>query len=142
MGIPGNTVEVSLGSSFEYLDLLQALTDSITSMMGFDTDTSYWIGMSVRESVINAMSHGNKLDISKKVDIRYEISDGQLAIQVDDQGNGFDPQSIADPLDPQNLLKPSGRGIFYMRSFMDEVLMCKRPEGGMQLRMMKRLAQK
>ena len=142
MGISSNTIEVILGSSFEYLDLLQSLTDSITSMMAFDTDTAYWIGMSVRESVINAMSHGNKMDIEKKVDIRFEIADGQLAIQVDDQGNGFDPKSIADCLDPQNLLKPSGRGIFYIRSFMDEVQMCRRPEGGMQLRMMKRLAQK
>jgi len=142
MGISSNTIEVILGSSFEYLDLLQSLTDSITSMMAFDTDTAYWIGMSVRESVINAMSHGNKMDVEKKVDIRFEISEGQLAIQVDDQGNGFDPKSIADPLDPQNLLKPSGRGIFYIRSFMDEVQMCRRPEGGMQLRMMKRLAQK
>ena len=140
MGISSNTIEVILGSSFDYLDLLQSLTDSITSMMGYDTDTAYWIGMSVRESVINAMSHGNKMDIGKKVDIRFEITESQLAIQVDDQGNGFDPKSIADPLDPQNLLKPSGRGIFYIRSFMDEVQMCRRSEGGMQLRMMKRLA--
>jgi serine/threonine-protein kinase RsbW len=142
MGISSNTIEVILGSSFEYLDLLQSLTDSITSMMAFDTDTAYWIGMSVRESVINAMSHGNKMNIEKKVDIRFEIAEGQLVIQVDDQGNGFDPTNIADPLDPQNILKPSGRGIFYIRSFMDEVQMCRRPEGGMQLRMMKRLAQK
>lgn len=142
MGISSNTIEVSVGSSFEYLDLIQSVTDSITSMMGFDTDAAYWIGMSVRESVINAMSHGNQLDASKKVGIQYEISEGQLTIQVNDQGKGFDPESVADPLDPGNLLKPSGRGIFYIRSFMDEVNLRKHPEGGMELRMMKRVVHK
>lgn len=142
MGTSSNTIEVSIGSSFEYLDLIQAVTDSITSMMGFETDTAYWIGMSVRESVINAMSHGNKLDVSKKVGVKYEISKEQLTIQVNDEGKGFDPQTIADPLDPENLLKPSGRGIFYIRSFMDEVNLRKHPEGGMELRMTKRVVHK
>jgi serine/threonine-protein kinase RsbW len=142
MSISSNTIEVSIGSSFEYLDLIQAVTDSITSMMGFDTEAAYWIGMSVRESVINAMSHGNKLDAAKKVGIRFEISNEQLGIQVNDQGRGFDPKSIADPLDPENLLKPSGRGIFYIRSFMDEVDMRRHPEGGMELRMVKKVVHK
>lgn len=142
MGISSSSIDVSIGSSFEYLDLIQSVTDSITSMMGFDADTAYWIGMSVRESVINAMSHGNKLDVNKKVDIRYEISGESLTVRVNDQGMGFDPKTLADPLDPKNLLKPSGRGIFYMRSFMDEVTMRKHPEGGMELRMMKHLVQK
>jgi serine/threonine-protein kinase RsbW len=142
MGISGNTIEISIGSSYEYLDLVQSVTDSITSMMGFETDTAYWIGMSVRESVINAMSHGNKMDVGKKVAIKFEVNPQDITIQVNDQGNGFDPESIADPLDPQNILKPSGRGIFYIRSFMDEVNIRKNPEGGMEMRMTKRLVQK
>ena len=65
---------MSIGSALEYLDLVQTLTDCVTSFMGFDEDTAHWIGMSVRESVTNAIQHGNKLDQSKKVDIRFDVA--------------------------------------------------------------------
>lgn len=133
-------IEVSFGSELEYLDLIQTLTDSITRFIGFDTDTAHWIGMSVRESVTNAIQHGNKLDQAKKVDVRYEIGTGELAISVRDQGNGFSVDKLPNPLDPENLLKPSGRGIFYIRSFMDEVEFLSLPEGGMEIRMTKRMS--
>ena len=78
----------SIGSALEYLDLVQTLTDCITSFMGFDDDTAHWIGMSVRESVTNAIQHGNKLDQGKKVDIRFEVAPDHLDISVKDQGRG------------------------------------------------------
>src|SRR5512134_3746175 len=99
MKTKANKIEVSIGSALEYLDLVQTLTDSITSFMGFDEDTAHWIGMSVRESVTNAIQHGNRLDESKKVDIRFVIAPDHLEIFVVDQGAGFRVEDLPNPLD-------------------------------------------
>jgi serine/threonine-protein kinase RsbW len=139
MKTPANRIEVSIGSALEYLDLVQTLTDCITSFMGFDEDTAHWIGMSVRESVTNAIQHGNKLDQSKKVDISFAVSSDQLEISVKDQGMGFQVDDLPNPLEPENLLKPSGRGIFYIRSFMDEVEFRPLSQGGMEVHMVKKV---
>jgi len=96
-------IEVSIGSALEYLDLVQTITDSITSFMGFGEDSAHWVGMSVRESVTNAIQHGNKLDESKKVDIRFEFSPDHLDIWVRDQGNGFKQDELPNPLEPEIL---------------------------------------
>ena len=135
-----NKIEVSIGSALEYLDLVQMVTNCITDFMGFDEDAAHWIGMSVRESVTNAIQHGNKLDQSKKVDIRFEVAPEYLEISVKDQGNGFRVDDLANPLDPEDLLKPSGRGIFYIRSFMDEVEFRPLSQGGMEVHMVKKVS--
>jgi len=140
MTIKANKIEVSIGSALEYLDLIQTVTDCITSFMGFDDDTAHWIGMSVRESVTNAIQHGNKLDQSKKVDICYEAEREYLQITVRDQGSGFKIDDLPNPLDTENLLKPSGRGIFYIRSFMDQVEFKALSQGGMEVHMVKRIS--
>ncbi len=140
MTIKANKIEVSIGSALEYLDLVQTVTDCITSFMGFDEDTAHWIGMSVRESVTNAIQHGNKLDQTKKVDICFEAEQENLQITVRDQGNGFKIDDLPNPLDPENLLKPSGRGIFYIRSFMDRVEFKALSQGGMEVHMVKRIS--
>jgi len=132
-------VEIRIGSALEYLDLVQTLSDCVTEFMGFDEDTAHWIGMSVRESVTNAIQHGNKLDPGKKVDIRFEVAPDHLGITVKDEGNGFQVDKLPNPLDPENLLKPSGRGIFYIRSFMDEVEFIVHSEGGMEVHMVKKV---
>ncbi len=135
-----NKIEVSIGSALEYLDLVQTVTDCITSFMGFDEDTAHWIGMSVRETVTNAIQHGNKLDQNKKVDIHFEVAADHLEISVKDQGKGFRVDDLPNPLDPENLLKPSGRGIFYIRSFMDEVEFRPLSQGGMEVHMVKKVS--
>ncbi len=140
MNTTANKIEVSIGSALEYLDLVQTVTDCITTFMGFEEDTAHWIGMSVRESVTNAIQHGNKLDQSKKVDIRFEVAPDQLEISVQDQGNGFRVDDLPNPLDPENLLKPSGRGIFYIRSFMDVAEFRPLSQGGMEVHMVKKLS--
>jgi serine/threonine-protein kinase RsbW len=140
MTIKANKIEVSIGSALEYLDLVQTVTDCITSFMGFDEDTAHWIGMSVRESVTNAIQHGNKLDQGKKVDICFEVGQANLEITVRDQGSGFQIDKLPNPLAPENLLKPSGRGIFYIRSFMDEVEFKALSQGGMEVHMVKRMS--
>ena len=139
MNTTANKIEVTIGSALEYLDLVQTVTDCITSFMGFDEDTAHWIGMSVRETVTNAIQHGNKLDQNKKVDIYYEVAPDHLEISVKDQGNGFQVENLPNPLDPENLLKPSGRGIFYIRSFMDEVEFRSLSQGGTEVYMVKRI---
>jgi serine/threonine-protein kinase RsbW len=135
-----NEIDVIIGSSLENLDLIQALTDCITAFMNFDEDSVHWIGMSVRESVTNAIQHGNKLDLTKKVQICFEVAPDRLAVSVRDQGLGFQVDNIPNPLDRENLLKPSGRGIFYIRTFMDEVEFRSLAQGGTEVYMVKRIS--
>ena len=142
MDTRANEIDISISSVLDNLDLIQVLTDSLTRLMHFDEDSAHWIGMSVREAVTNAIQHGNKLDTEKKVDISFRIHSDRILILVKDQGDGFNADDIPNPLDSDNLLKPSGRGIFYMRTFMDEVEFRPVSEGGMEVRMMKRLHSK
>ncbi len=137
-GHPGE-LEISFGSHMGYLDFIQELSEKIGLMAGFDEDARYWIGLSIRESVTNAIQHGNKLDETKKVGIRFESLPDRFVVCVQDEGEGFEESDVPDALDPENLLKPSGRGIFYVRSFMDEVCYKILPEGGCEMRMEKRL---
>jgi serine/threonine-protein kinase RsbW len=139
MNITASKIEVCIGSALEYLDLVQIITDCITGSMGLDGDSAHWVGMSVRESVTNAIQHGNKLDQSKRVEILYEIAADHLGISVIDQGKGFRFEDLPNPLDPENLLKPSGRGIFYIRSFMDRVEFRQHSQGGLEVHMLKRV---
>ena len=79
------------------------------------------IAMAVREAAINAVLHGNAYDPGKKVAMEFEQNGKDLVITIRDQGQGLDISKIPDPLAPENLMKTSGRGIFLIRSFMDEV---------------------
>jgi serine/threonine-protein kinase RsbW len=142
MMLAENVVELTIASQLEYIDLVTTLTDNITSMIGFDEESAYWINMAVRESVANAVEHGNKYDQQKSVDIRYTIGVDALRVTVRDYGEGFDPATLPDPLDPNNLLNPAGRGILYMRTFMDSVEYDRHPEGGMIVSMSKRRSPK
>jgi serine/threonine-protein kinase RsbW len=135
-------VRLELTSSMQLLDLVQAVTDHIGRTLGLDGDTQHYVGVAVRESVINAITHGNRGDEGKRVYIEFSTrsldQSCELTICVRDQGEGFDPAVVANPLAPENLLKSSGRGIFLMRSFMDDVQVVNASEGGMEIRMVKR----
>jgi serine/threonine-protein kinase RsbW len=138
----GKTVRLEFRSGFEMLDLVQVVSDHLARMSGLDEDGIHWVGVAVRESVINAIKHGNGNDIGKRVHVEFTPLDGQvpagLAIRVRDEGSGFDPDNVPDPLAPENLLKASGRGIFLIRSFMDELTLQRAPQGGMEVVMVKR----
>lgn len=97
------------------------------------------IDLAIRESVANAVKHGNKFDETKDVEIRLESTTDEFGITVRDYGNGFEVEEIPDPTDPANLLKVTGRGILFMRSFMDEVEWFKPDGGGMAVKMSKKL---
>jgi serine/threonine-protein kinase RsbW len=135
-------VRLEFTGEFEMLDFVQLVSDHVSHGAGMDDDASHWISVAIRESVINAIKHGNRNDVSKHVFVEFEASDRggpHLSIRVRDQGDGFDPETLADPLAPENLLKSSGRGIFLIRNFMDDVRLQRAPEGGMEIRMVKRV---
>lgn len=138
-----HTVSLEFPSLFEMIDLVQALVDHLGRMFGLDEDSQHWVGVALRESVINAIKHGNRSDASKSVEVRFTVTPAsaptELRVSVRDHGEGFDPVDLPDPLAPENLLKASGRGIFFMRSFMDDVRIERAPGGGMQVLMLKRL---
>ena len=85
--------------------------------------------LSVTEATTNAIIHGNKCNINKKVVINVFVEDGKIIIKVKDEGNGFDPTKVPDPTEPQNLLKDSGRGVYLMKIYMDEIKYNLTPEG-------------
>ena len=140
----GHTIRLELPSLFEMIDLAQAVSDQLGRLLGLDEDSQHWVGVAVRESVINAIKHGNRYDPAKRVfvefTVRPPVAPTELFIVVRDQGEGFDPDALADPLAPENLLKASGRGIFFMRSFMDDVQIRRAAQGGMEVTMLKRFA--
>lgn len=132
-------VHLAIGSRFENIELVQiVLKDSLLSL-GLEEDALHWIDIAVREAVANAIKHGNAQDPAKQVDVDLAIEGAELVIQVRDQGEGFNPGEIQNPLAPENLLKPNGRGIFYMKSFMDEINYGVEPGGGTVVTMRKRL---
>ena len=135
-------VSLEFTSAFEMLDFVQVVSDHVGQTLGLDDDTQHYVGVAIRECVINAIMHGNRNDSSKHVFVEFSTANAPhsiLTIRVRDQGEGFDPDTLADPLAPENLLKASGRGIFLIRSFMDDVQLRSAPEGGMEVRMIKRL---
>ena len=132
-------IEITISSRFENIELVQVIAEHLCENAGVDEDGSHWVGMAVREAVANAIKHGNKLDISKKVNATFDLEGPDLEITISDQGEGFDPETISDPLNPQNLMKTSGRGIFYMKTFMDQIRYSFRPGVGTSLLMTKNL---
>ena len=114
-------VSYTLDSTLETVNSAEETASKIASEAGFDEEEVMKIGMAVREAAVNAVLHGNAYDPGKKVIVNFERNTQDLVITIRDQGKGLDMSKIPDPLAPENLLKTSGRGIFLIRSFMDEV---------------------
>ena len=140
----GRTVCLEFHSTYEMLDFVQVASDHLGRLSGLDDEALHWVGVAVRESVINAIKHGNSGDERKHVYVEFTPIDSQrpsgIQIRVRDEGPGFDPDALPDPLAPENMLKASGRGIFLIRSFMDELVLRRAPEGGMEVVMIKRVS--
>jgi serine/threonine-protein kinase RsbW len=134
------TVTLDIASRYEMLDVVQTVLVQCCTLVGFDEEAVHYMSVAVRESVVNAIKHGNRQDESKRVHVHFTIHDRALEIQVRDEGRGFDLASLADPLAPENVLKAYGRGIFFMRQFMDEVTHAFPAKGGTVVRMIKRLS--
>jgi len=131
---------LDLGSRFENIELVQVVLKDTLAQLGFEEDARHWIDVAVREAVANAIKHGNAQDPGKQVHVDLLLEEEQLVIRIEDEGAGFDPSQVQDPLAPENLLRPNGRGIFYMKSFMDDIHYGPRPGGGTVVTMRKRIA--
>jgi serine/threonine-protein kinase RsbW len=108
-------------STLESVNKAEEMADRVAAQAGIDEDTRSGVSMAVREAMINAVLHGNAYDPAKRVNLTLEQNGKELIVTIVDEGHGFVPEEVPDPLAPENLLKGSGRGIFLMRAFMDEV---------------------
>lgn len=118
-------------------DATAAVTNIVQSC-GVGEEAAFGVEMAVREAITNAIVHGNREDEAKAVEVTFNCLEHELEIEVRDQGKGFDPADVPNPTDPANILKTSGRGIFLIRSFMDDVEWLMRPDGGTTVRMVKK----
>ena len=133
-------LRLSIGSDLEQVDLVGIVIQSTLEQVAFDPDEIHWLVMSVREAVINAILHGNREDAEKRVRVKVDLEGPDLVVRVEDEGQGFDPEGLPDPTAPENLLRPSGRGIFMMRQFADSIEYSFPSKLGTVVTMRKRLA--
>ena len=129
--------ELTVPSRMEELESVQQFAESASEALGLEKEFAYWIELTVSESAINAIQHGNELDPAKNVSLRISSDGKTIEIVVEDQGRGFELADVPDPTDVENLLKPGGRGILIIQSFMDTVEVTHIDGGGSRLRMVK-----
>jgi serine/threonine-protein kinase RsbW len=105
----------------ESVSEVEAAAAKLAAEAGLDEDECFHVTMAAREAAVNAVLHGNEYDPNKRITASFENTGSALVIIIADQGKGLDPETLPDPLAPENLLRGCGRGIFLIRSFMDEV---------------------
>ncbi len=101
--------------------VVESAAEKMAAGAGLDEDEVFHVTMAVREATVNAVLHGNEYDPKRKIEGSLENTGNDLVFIVADEGHGFDPDHLPNPLAPENVLKSSGRGIFLIRSLMDEV---------------------
>src|SRR5208282_4865714 len=139
MGTDPKHLEITLETQVESVNLAEEMCLRVAEAAGFGEDDCYKIGMSVREGVINAFHYGNQERPEKKIHLAVDLTSDKMIIHVLDEGTGFRLSDVPDPLAEENLLSTSGRGIFLMRSFMDEFDVVKGATGGAEIVMSKKL---
>jgi serine/threonine-protein kinase RsbW len=127
-------------STLESVDVVE--TDILNSAgdAGFGEDEQHGIGMAVRECMVNAVVHGNRYNRNKHVHVNVRKSASDFTIRITDQGEGFETERVPDPLDDTNILRHSGRGLFLMAAFMDDVKVQKAAPCGTEVTLTKKLA--
>ncbi len=118
---PTARTSLTLASTLATVDRVEQEAEMFAKQFGFDDDEISNIAMAVREATVNAVVHGNGYSGNREVAILFEATTTDLIFRVADQGSGFNPAAIPDPLSPENILRGSGRGVFLMRAFMDRV---------------------
>jgi serine/threonine-protein kinase RsbW len=132
-------LEVTLDTQLESVDLAENIVMRVAEAAGFSDDEIHKVGMAVREGVVNAYNYGNAQDRQKKIVLAVEFEPEKMVVHIIDEGSGFELSEVADPLAEENLLRTSGRGIFLMRAFMDDLAVRRGPSGGADLVMSKKL---
>jgi serine/threonine-protein kinase RsbW len=130
---------MSLSSRFENIEMAQHLCGKLLDGRDVSEETKHWILMALREALANAIKHGNGQNLAKRVHVEMRVDQDILEVRIRDEGPGFDPEKVSDPLAPENRLKTSGRGIFYMKTFMDGVRFDRHEGGGMEIILTKHL---
>jgi serine/threonine-protein kinase RsbW len=136
--VRNHTIRLEMASRLELVDTAQTVLAHISSSAGFNEDAAHYVSVAFRESLVNAVKHGNRMDATKLVRVAFLLRVDRLEIRVRDEGFGFDPRSVPDPRTDENLLRTDGRGIFFIHAFMDEVAYSFPKSGGTQVRMIKR----
>jgi serine/threonine-protein kinase RsbW len=133
-----SSFHLAIESRYENIELAQVVLEETLEALGAKEDYRHRVDLAVREAVANAIKHGNRLDPRKRAFIDFALDGEDVVIRVRDEGDGFDAQGVADPTVEENLLKPGGRGLLYMRSYMDGVEVHRHPEGGTEVVLRKR----
>jgi serine/threonine-protein kinase RsbW len=139
MSLKPRSFELTVPSRLEEMEAVHEMVSQAVKEYDLTDEIAHWIELTISESMINAIQHGNKADPTKNATLKISSDGDSLEIIVEDQGRGFTLDAVADPTDTQNLLKPSGRGLLIIKSFMDEVDLSEREGGGCRLRMVKKL---
>lgn len=128
-------------STLDSVDQAEAIIMTAAEDAGFDEDDRHRISMAFRECMVNAVVHGNRYNKHKQVAVHAERTGGELKIRIADEGEGFEVKEVPNPLDTDNLLRHSGRGLFLMGAFMDEMKVRKLEPNGTEVLMVKRAAE-
>jgi serine/threonine-protein kinase RsbW len=133
---------LAIGSRFENIELVQVVLKDRLRQLGMDEDTQHWVDLAVREALANAIKHGNKQSPEKQVHVDLDVEGDEVVIRVEDEGAGFDPDQVENPLDQKNIVRTNGRGILFMKQFMSSVHYGSRPGGGTLVTLRKRVGPK
>jgi serine/threonine-protein kinase RsbW len=134
------TIEQTFDSTLESVDAGEEIVLKEAQGLGFDEDDQHKIGIAVRECLVNAVIHGNRYNVRKKVHLTVSRSPGRLEIRIGDEGEHFDMSQLPDPLADENLLRHSGRGLLLMQAFMDEFQVRPREPNGTEVKLVKHTA--
>ncbi len=132
-------VTMTLNSRVDLANLVHAASDEICRIAGLDEDSMLNLGLALREATVNAMKHGNKMREEKPVNVTFHLNGRRLEVEIVDQGEGFDYEASVDPRLPENLDKTSGRGLFLMRTFCDDVKFSRGKGCGTRVSLIKKL---
>jgi serine/threonine-protein kinase RsbW len=119
--LPESSYHIEIESDPNNLITVEEFVNYFAKDLGLKDEQLSALLLAVTEATTNAIVHANKCDLSKLVSVDAHIEDSKLIIKVKDEGKGFDPTKIPNPTEPENLLKDSGRGVYLMRVYMDEV---------------------
>jgi serine/threonine-protein kinase RsbW len=136
-GMEEHTLEQVLESTLDSVDSAEHTVLSEAEALGFDEDDLHRVGIALRECMVNAVVHGNRYNARKKVHLKVVRTPESLTVVIGDEGDGFDPTAVPDPLAGENLLRGSGRGVMLMQAFMDEFKISKRSPQGTEVKMVK-----
>jgi serine/threonine-protein kinase RsbW len=129
MATPLLPVSLTCNTDLRFIDMIQVVGSELLKHMNFTQEDGERLWLAIQEGIANAMRHGNKLDKTKPVQVVFTPSSDRLEIRISDQGPGVDLDTIPNPNLPENLLKPHGRGVYFMKAVMDTVTLERHPEG-------------